>query len=71
MLLSPTLESLVMLRGRFIEQRAAEARDVTAQMQTGARRPWPRFAESFAGEVRHDIILSGHLASAIPPSKCR
>jgi len=33
-LLAPALESVTILRGKIIEQRAAEARDVTAQMQT-------------------------------------
>ena len=32
--LAPTLESLMLLRIKIGEQRAAEARDVTAQMQT-------------------------------------
>ena len=33
-LLAPSLESLAVLRAKIGEQRAAEARDVTAQMQT-------------------------------------
>ena len=32
-LLAPALESLTILRGKIIEQRGSEARDVTAQMQ--------------------------------------
>jgi len=33
-LLAPALESIAILRAKIIEQRASEARDVTAQMQT-------------------------------------
>jgi hypothetical protein len=44
---SPALESIAILRAKIIEQRASEARDVTAQMQTdlqeGVKREAPRF----------------------------
>jgi hypothetical protein len=33
-LLAPALESIATIRGKIIEQRGSEARDVTAQMQT-------------------------------------
>jgi type I site-specific restriction endonuclease len=49
-LLAPVLESLVVIRAKIGEQRAAEARDVTAQMQTdlqeGVKREAPKIQET-------------------------
>jgi hypothetical protein len=49
-LLAPILESLVIIRGKIADQRAAEARDVTAQMQTdlqeGVKREAPKIQET-------------------------
>jgi hypothetical protein len=49
-LLAPSLESLAIIRAKIAEQRAAEARDVTAQMQTdlqeGVKREAPKIQET-------------------------
>jgi hypothetical protein len=49
-LLAPVLESLVIVRGKIADQRAEEARDVTAQMQTdlqeGVKREAPKIQET-------------------------
>jgi hypothetical protein len=49
-LLAPSLESLAVLRAKIGEQRAAEARDVTAQMQTNleasGKREAPRIEQT-------------------------
>jgi hypothetical protein len=49
-LLPQVLDSLAVLRGKIIEQRGAEARDVTAQMQTdlqeGVKREAPKIQET-------------------------
>jgi hypothetical protein len=49
-LLGPTLESLAILYGKISDHRAAEARDVTAQMQTdlqeGVKREAPKIQET-------------------------
>jgi hypothetical protein len=49
-LLAPSLESLAIIRAKIAEQRAAEARDVTAQMQTNleasGKREAPKIQET-------------------------
>jgi hypothetical protein len=51
-LLAPSLESLVLLRGKMIEQRGAEARDVTGQIKTdleeSVKREAPQIEEALA-----------------------
>ena len=51
-LLAPSLESLAIIRAKIAEQRAAEARDVTAQMQTNleasGKREAPEIEETLA-----------------------
>ena len=70
-MLAPVLESLVIVRGKIADQRAAEARDVTAQMQTdlqeGVKREAPKIQETlelmrrrFDDIIKPKVILYAH-----------
>jgi hypothetical protein len=67
-LLAPTLDSLVTLQAKISEQRAAEARDVTAQMQTNleasGKREAPKIEASRAPTPRVSRCLSSNMPSS-------